>query len=336
MSERHHRDLRGRLRRGRAEQRVERLEHDVRGGDEGDAADRELRGRGPAHRHDRDRVARLGLQRRRELLVEYDRAGRQRPLQQSHRVRPRRCSAAVRRGSILRPSGCAAAAAAWRAPASERRGRDRCGSEHAGLCGDARGRVPRRAPSRPRAPASRGARCGRPCAVIVVSECRRRATSRRAATTAAASTRIRMAVRAGDRRSPRQGDCERCHTQHVATDDTPVEQLDLAVCTARRRLVVRGDDDAETEFLAQRLDQIEHALTGVGIEMPGRLVAQQSSWLLRERSCDGYPLRLTTGQLAGQAVRACARDRRAATARAARRSPRDRTAAPRIRRSRRL
>ena len=69
--------------------------------------------------------------------------------------------------------------------------------------------------------------------------------------------------------------------------------------SARRRDVgiVGGDHQREAELVAQRLDQVEHALPGVRVEVAGRLVAQQQLGLLGERPGDRDPLRLAAGEL---------------------------------------
>ena len=63
------------------------------------------------------------------------------------------------------------------------------------------------------------------------------------------------------------------------------------------------DDEREAELALERVDQIEHALAGVGVEVAGWLVAQQQLGPLRERTSDRDALRLAAGELDGQAVR---------------------------------
>ena len=65
----------------------------------------------------------------------------------------------------------------------------------------------------------------------------------------------------------------------------------------------------------QRVDQVEHALAGVRVEVAGRLVAEQQLRLLGERARDRDPLRLAAGQLAPAGGRASRRGRRARAAR---------------------
>ena len=52
----------------------------------------------------------------------------------------------------------------------------------------------------------------------------------------------------------------------------------------------------------QRVDQVEHPRAGVGVELAGRLVAEQQRRPLRERPRDRHPLGLAAGQLARQRV----------------------------------
>ena len=52
----------------------------------------------------------------------------------------------------------------------------------------------------------------------------------------------------------------------------------------------------------ERIDQVEYALAGVGVEMPGRLVAQEQLRLLGERARDRDALRLAARQLRWQMV----------------------------------
>ncbi len=62
------------------------------------------------------------------------------------------------------------------------------------------------------------------------------------------------------------------------------------------------DDEREPELALERVDQVEHALAGVGVEMPGRLVAEEQLRLLGERARDRDALRLAAGQLGRQVV----------------------------------
>ena len=66
--------------------------------------------------------------------------------------------------------------------------------------------------------------------------------------------------------------------------------------------IVGRDDEREPELALQRVDQVEHALAGVGVEMAGRLVAEQQLGPLRERAGDRDPLRLAAGELARAGV----------------------------------
>ena len=79
-------------------------------------------------------------------------------------------------------------------------------------------------------------------------------------------------------------------------------KLHDALATRGDVRVVRRDHEREAELLAQRVDQVEHARGGVGVEVAGRLVAQQHVGLLRERPRDRGALRLAAGELARQVV----------------------------------
>ena len=79
-------DVGGRLRRRRAEQRVERLEKHFRSGDEPDPAYAQPNRPHPALRRQQHPVARLRLQGRSELLVEHDLARPLRTTEEAERV----------------------------------------------------------------------------------------------------------------------------------------------------------------------------------------------------------------------------------------------------------
>ena len=66
--------------------------------------------------------------------------------------------------------------------------------------------------------------------------------------------------------------------------------------------VVGRGDQREAELGLQRVDQVEHARAGVGVEVAGRLVAQQQRRALGERAGDRHALRLAARQLAGKRV----------------------------------
>jgi len=52
-------------------------------------------------------------------------------------------------------------------------------------------------------------------------------------------------------------------------------ELDRA-CEPRGDVGIVGcDHEREPELALERLDQVEHPLAGIGVEMPGRLVAEQ-------------------------------------------------------------
>ena len=62
------------------------------------------------------------------------------------------------------------------------------------------------------------------------------------------------------------------------------------------------DHQREAQLRVECLEEVEHAGPGVGVELTGRLVAQQQLGLLRERARDCHPLRLPAGQLGRQRV----------------------------------
>ena len=80
-----------------------------------------------------------------------------------------------------------------------------------------------------------------------------------------------------------------------------VVQLDLAVEARRDVGVVGRDHEREAELLPERLDQVEHALAGVRVEVPGRLVAEQQLRALGERAGERDALGLTARELGRQA-----------------------------------
>ena len=78
-----------------------------------------------------------------------------------------------------------------------------------------------------------------------------------------------------------------------------VPQLDRAVELRGDIDVVGGDDEREAKLALQRLQQLEHALAGIRVEVARGLVTEQQFWLLREGARDRHPLRLTSRELAG-------------------------------------
>src|SRR5204863_3309694 len=62
------------------------------------------------------------------------------------------------------------------------------------------------------------------------------------------------------------------------------------------------DDEREPELLLKRVDQVEDTLARVGVEVAGRLVAQEQLGLLRERPRDRDALRLSTRELGRKLV----------------------------------
>ncbi len=84
--------------------------------------------------------------------------------------------------------------------------------------------------------------------------------------------------------------------------DEPVLELDHAVTACRHVHIVGGQHQREAVLVVQRGDEIENPLARVGIEVPGRLVAQQQFRPLCQRTGDRDALRLTAGELGGQRV----------------------------------
>ena len=75
-------------------------------------------------------------------------------------------------------------------------------------------------------------------------------------------------------------------------------QLEAPPEPCRHPRVVGRDDEREAELVLQRVDQIEHALGRVGVEVGRRLVAEQEVGPLCEGASDRDPLRLAPGELA--------------------------------------
>ena len=114
---------------------------------------------------------------------------------------------------------------------------------------------------------------------------------------------MRISERPGARSSQETARRAALVTRSRPGDDAPVARARPRGSARAATLgVVRGHHQREGELALQRLDQIEHALGGVGVEVAGRLVAEQQLGALRERARDRDALRLASGQLAGQRV----------------------------------
>src|SRR3954454_20419858 len=83
----------------------------------------------------------------------------------------------------------------------------------------------------------------------------------------------------------------------LLTHYSAVLELELTVEPGGDVGVVRGDDEREPELALERLDQVEHPLGGVRVEVTGRLVAEQDLRLLSERAGDRDALGLAARQL---------------------------------------
>ena len=87
--------------------------------------------------------------------------------------------------------------------------------------------------------------------------------------------------------------------------ELPTTPNDDAVFELHRALVARGDvrvvrceDQCKRELGLKRIEQIEHPLRRVRIEMARRLVRQQQIRPLSKRARDRHPLRLSARKLA--------------------------------------
>ena len=88
----------------------------------------------------------------------------------------------------------------------------------------------------------------------------------------------------------------------VDLDDLAAAQPDHAVGHLGDGRVVRDQDDRLAQLLLQVDQQPQHALAGVEVERPGRLVAQQQLGVLGQRPGDGHALLLAAGKLRGEMV----------------------------------
>src|SRR5262245_17121469 len=65
---------------------------------------------------------------------------------------------------------------------------------------------------------------------------------------------------------------------------------------------MRRDDEREPVFRVQRVEEVEHALAGVAVEMAGRLVAEEQLRSLCERTGERNALRLTPRELGRKVI----------------------------------
>src|SRR5581483_11071730 len=112
--------------------------------------------------------------------------------------------------------------------------------------------------------------------VIVPSECPTKSTIAPSNPTAAASVNTRSSVRPGPR------------TSSASASGTAI----LIPSPRGRSLHPPTRPPAEAELPVQRLDQVEHTLTRIRVEVPSRLVAEQHLRPLGKRACDCDPLSL--------------------------------------------
>ena len=287
-------------------------------------------------RDERDRVADLGLEGRGHLLVEDDAARLQRAVEQAEGVDVVRVARGGRRGSSRLRRGSCSGRPAW-VSARERRGRRRRGLQHARLRGDCLRRALRLRRRGDRAPASRAERCARrrrghrPQRVA-----RRRGASPPSSATAAASTSDphHRPARSADEAGAAPGERIAVIASVSSRRRGRRPARSSAVAAPRRRRRAWRSTSAKPSSSLQRVDQVEHALAGVRVEMTGRLVAQQQLGLLaraRGRSPPAAPRRRT----ARPAVRRPSRRGRRARAASGRASERASVAPRRSARRRR-
>src|SRR5207244_3168167 len=87
-------------------------------------------------------------------------------------------------------------------------------------------------------------------------------------------------------------------TSRALPHDATFFQLDHSIVPSRNVLVMRRRHESEPELTLKRIDEVEDACAGVGIELAGRLVAEEEPRLLAERARQGYPLPFSTRHLA--------------------------------------
>ena len=108
------------------------------------------------------------------------------------------------------------------------------------------------------------------------------------------------AGRAHERRRPRARGAAITSRSSPATRPSASPTARSSVPRRRRR----GSPitSAKPNSRLERVDQVEHPRAGVGVEVAGRLVAQQQRRPLRKRARDRDTLRLAAGQLGRQRV----------------------------------
>ena len=282
----------GRLGRGRAHARVERLEHLVGGRDQRDPGDLVALRRARRAGHERDRVADPRLKRGRRLLVEEDAAGPKRSVQQAEGVdvtvvarrdgehRPLARLAVARpgpSGTSSRtepwPSPMPAAIPGWRATALATR--RSCLYEATGplpverhLANGAGRRRAQRLPDEQQHAGEQRDRGGDH------------------------DDSQHRAARAADEPGEREPRVEKDRGHGVIPLLASARERDGAIGARGDVRVVRRDHQCEAELVAKRLDHVEHAVPGVRVEVAGGLVAEQQLRALRQRPGNGDPLRL--------------------------------------------
>jgi len=85
-------------------------------------------------------------------------------------------------------------------------------------------------------------------------------------------------------------------------DDLPVLHVQDSVGLGGKLVVVSDDDEGRAAGFIQFSHQSKQGVAGMGVEVAGRFVSQHEIGLLKQRTCDGDPLLLTSGQLAGLMV----------------------------------
>ena len=92
------------------------------------------------------------------------------------------------------------------------------------------------------------------------------------------------------------------HACDPVVDDAAVRQLDRPLVARDHVGIVGGHDERERQLGVERVDQVQHTVAGVRVEMAGRLVAEEHPRPLRKGSGNCDPLRLAAGQLRRQVV----------------------------------
>ena len=257
-------------------------------------------GRRPGTRGQRDGVADPGLQRGGELLVEHDRARRQRALQQAEGVDVGQVSRGHRED--LAAAGARRAARAAVSAAGERGGGGggrlldpglggHGGGDSAGLGKGSDGSLPVERDAADGGPRHRPQR--------VADEQEHRSQQRHR------GRQNSDPHRCPARRAQQPGGGEAQGGAHVKRS-CPVMRPSANPTTRSKRAATSASWVAVTcakpNSLVQRVDQVEHALAGVGVEVAGRLVAEQQPRALGQRAGDRDALGLAARQLRRERV----------------------------------